>query len=799
MVGSIRRSVVGPLVAALSVFAALGPVPSASAQAPAGPAAKKADAPVAAPAVSPSTYFGLTGEEPPTPFVPLKPRTLEDRKRVEALTDFSAARGLQVRGNLVEAIGLLEHSLALEPDSVNVLRRLSTLCFVLGRTEQGIKYSKRALAVDPSDSDSIIRLVNFYTSRRGDLASAEALLNEVLANPKLEAHAPGRLIALNELGKLYSGRLPKIAAAADAYAKLIEELDDRAAVKLSTADQKKILGDHDEAAAYQKFGLVFLQAKRPELAAKAFRRGLDYDEDDPALPLLLAQTLLASGKNDEALTFVDQFLKRQPQELDGYELQAKILTALKRENEITPKLEEAAKRDPKNVALQYVLADRYRETNQTAKADELEKTLLSTVPTPQAFAVRANSLFKRKLADELVKLIDKAVTRPGGREALREAFASVVEEPAFAARVISAGRVLMESDPPQIGTPTVQILAGIANGSNNFEAFLPVQRLQLKRDQTPLSYKDLIQVLTRLRKFGEAASSTEEMLTRFPAERNPQMLKLLVIYYRLAGKPQEAMAAARDAVKFAPNDADLQIQYALTLSSQGKLDEAVGLLTETATREPNNPEVALTLSELLAESGKNDKAVSLIKSVLERNPQNNEIVRLARSRLSVLYVNQGDFAKGEAELETLYERDPEDAGVNNDLGYLYAEQGKNLEKAEAMIRKAVLEEPDNSSYLDSLGWVLFKRGKAKEALEPLEKAAKKLVETTASDATVYEHLGDVYFQLHDPAKAKAAWQDAVKAANKATPPDKRLPEIQKKLDSLDKLGQRPMPSTGDTP
>ena len=799
MVGSIRRSVVGPLVAALSVFAALGPVPSASAQAPAEPAAKKADAPVAAPAVSPSTYFGLTGEEPPTPFVPLKPRTLEDRKRVEALTDFSAARGLQVRGNLVEAIGLLEHSLALEPDSVNVLRRLSTLCFVLGRTEQGIKYSKRALAVDPSDSDSIIRLVNFYTSRRGDLASAEALLNEVLANPKLEAHAPGRLIALNELGKLYSGRLPKITAAADAYAKLIEELDDRAAVKLSTADQKKILGDHDEAAAYQKFGLVFLQAKRPELAAKAFRRGLDYDEDDPALPLLLAQTLLASGKNDEALTFVDQFLKRQPQELDGYELQAKILTALKRENEITPKLEEAAKRDPKNVALQYVLADRYRETNQTAKADELEKTLLNTVPTPQAFAVRANSLVKRKLADELVKLIDKAVTRPGGREALREAFASVVEEPAFAARVISAGRVLMESDPPQIGTPTVQILAGIANGSNNFEAFLPVQRLQLKRDQTPLSYKDLIQVLTQLRKFAEAASTTEEMLTRFPDQRNPQMLKLLIIYYRLAGKPQEAMAAARDAVKFAPNDADLQIQYALTLSSQGKLDEAVGLLTETATREPNNPEVALTLSELLAESGKNDKAVSLIKSVLERNPQNNEIVRLARSRLSVLYVNQGDFAKGEAELETLYERDPEDAGVNNDLGYLYAEQGKNLEKAEAMIRKAVLEEPDNSSYLDSLGWVLFKRGKAKEALEPLEKAAKKLVETTASDATVYEHLGDVYFQLHDPAKAKAAWQDAVKAANKATPPDKRLPEIQKKLDSLDKLGQRPMPSTGDTP
>ena len=42
-----------------------------------------------------------------------------------------------------------------------------------------------------------------------------------------------------------------------------------------------------------------------------------------------------------------------------------------------------------------------------------------------------------------------------------------------------------------------------------------------------------------------------------------------------------------------------------------------------------------------------------------------------------------------------------------------------------MIRKALQEKPTNSAYLDSLGWVLFKRGKVKEALEPLEKAEEK--------------------------------------------------------------------------
>src|SRR5206468_9699969 len=68
---------------------------------------------------------------------------------------------------------------------------------------------------------------------------------------------------------------------------------------------------------------------------------------------------------------------------------------------------------------------------------------------------------------------------------------------------------------------------------------------------------------------------------------------------------------------------------------------------------------------------------------------------LARSTLSTIYTNMGDFARGEAELELLFAREPDDATVNNDLGYLYADQGKNLDRAETMIRKAIGKEPDN--------------------------------------------------------------------------------------------------------
>ena len=172
--------------------------------------------------------------------------------------------------------------------------------------------------------------------------------------------------------------------------------------------------------------------------------------------------------------------------------------------------------------------------------------------------------------------------------------------------------------------------------------------------------------------------------------------------------------------------------------------------------------------------------------------------------LSVIYVNQGDYAKGEAELERLLERFPEDPGCNNDLGYLYADQGKNLEKAEAMIRKALVEEADERAYLDSLGWVLFKRGKLKEALEPLEKAAEK-IERRCRPGSIQPGRDDPRASRRRLLPAPGASQGGRRLARggeiaaQAVPVERRLPEIRKKLGSLEKLGPIPKSPSTRTP
>src|SRR5207237_7369567 len=90
--------------------------------------------------------------------------------------------------------------------------------------------------------------------------------------------------------------------------------------------------------------------------------------------------------------------------------------------------------------------------------------------------------------------------------------------------------------------------------------------------------------------------------------------------------------------------------------------------------------------------------------------------------LGGLYSRIGQKETTEQMLDQIVQRDPQYAPACNDLGYSWAEQGKNLARAETLIRTAVQREPDNQSYLDSLGWVLYKRGRFDQARASLENA-----------------------------------------------------------------------------
>jgi tetratricopeptide (TPR) repeat protein len=108
------------------------------------------------------------------------------------------------------------------------------------------------------------------------------------------------------------------------------------------------------------------------------------------------------------------------------------------------------------------------------------------------------------------------------------------------------------------------------------------------------------------------------------------------------------------------------------------------------------------------------------------------------------------------------------------LGYAWAERNQNLPEAERLIRKSleldrrkrslgaavgIDSDRDNAAYLDSLGWVLFRRGKLMEARKQLEKAS--VLPGGDDDPVVWDHLGDVLFRLGEKEKAVSCWKKAL--------------------------------------
>jgi tetratricopeptide (TPR) repeat protein len=772
-------------------------------------AAKAGARPAEIPADQPG-FLGQPGDDPSRPFVPLRPSTVDDRRRTEAVRLYSAARALESQRHWSDAVVLLQQAAKLDPDSIAIARRLCRIYVgALGRPELALQYGKRVLAIDPGDTNTLTRLVDYY--KKNDPAAAEGLLNEVLANPKLDPHAPGRLLADFELGKLYSGRLRQIDKAADAYAKVLAALDDKSANGLSPMDLARVLGD-DPSMAYHEFGVIFNAAKRYELAVKALERGLVYDEDNSAISLALADTLLRLNRGDQALALVERHIARQTPLVETYELLGKVLKALKREKEITPRLEAAARRDSKNVPLQYLLADRYREMGQVDKAEALYKELLSSQPTPQTYRALATSLLKRKKAADLLKVISEAWSRPESQEAVKMQLVAAAGDDAMTEAMLDDGLKQSAANPPTLTKSAFDILQLVAvnpgrdsaDKNRRLEKLLRIQRQRLEQNPSPVAYTEIADTLRRMGNFAEAATAVEQLIAKYPNAKSVRTLVFLADNHRRAEHIEAVKNILREAMKLDPGDSESQLLLVDLLRQVGQLDDAVQILRNANKKEPNNPISELTLADLLAKTEHNDEAIKLLEDMLKRHADNDQVVTLIRQNLSVIYVNRGDFAKGEAQLELLLQRNPDDPGPNNDLGYLYAEQGKNLEKAESMIRKALQEDPEVSAYLDSLGWVLFKRGKVKEALEPLKKASEQMksdVERrgTGPDCTILEHLGDVYFQLQQLDQASDSWRQAAKAAAQSIPPDKRLTEIRKKIESLEKLGPVPKPAADRTP
>jgi len=197
---------------------------------------------------------------------------------------------------------------------------------------------------------------------------------------------------------------------------------------------------------------------------------------------------------------------------------------------------------------------------------------------------------------------------------------------------------------------------------------------------------------------------------------------------------------------------------------QAGLDAGLDYLDQFARAHPQRgPELVATRAGLAASLGDTVRATRILDAGLAQYPDSLDL-RMARV-FAYERAGRGDAAI--RELRQLLVERPGDATVQNALGYALADRNKDLDEAASLISAALAQMPDSAAVLDSMGWVLFRQGKARDALPYLERAGQ-----LGDDPEIALHLGEVQAALGDSAAARATWQKSLEA----NPGDARLKE-----------------------
>jgi len=376
-------------------------------------------------------------------------------------------------------------------------------------------------------------------------------------------------------------------------------------------------------------------------------------------------------------------------------------------------------------------------------------------------------------------------------------------------------RIVMEQ--PQYAEGSL-LLAEAQEASGSADA--AVETLTTLLDDQPQFFRGRVQLAElhdRQRKWAEAADAwagvqkLNQRNTEVSARRATALLN--------AGRPGDARDVLRDALKIAPTDVRLSFMLAQAQRDAGDLEGAEATARALQKAHPEDVRTSYLLAQTLDARGRHQEIVDLLKPEIARqraaNAKPGQIAMLMSSQgLALLQLKRNDealavfreaialapedtavrfqfgaaldragrSADAEKAFRDLIAEDPLDANALNYLGYMLAERGgpaPSLDEAVTLIQRALVVEPDNPSYLDSLGWAYFQQGKLALADSPLSTAADKL----PKNSVIQDHLGDLRLKQDRRADAIAAWERALAGDGDSIDRAK----IQKKIEAAKRL------------
>ena len=713
--------------------------------------------------------------ERPTIYVPEKPPTKQDLQRRESLKQYVLGLLYVREDRLLDAVKALEKAVALDPEATPVYKMLIPFYVALDRAPEALKVTRKVLEQDPDDFETWFVYAR-QLKAAGQAKEARAALMRGLKAPGIKAHPevaqPMHLL----LALLYENDEDWLKAAA-AYTDAAKILDHPEPLLEVTPLTKEAIAAR-AAELYERIGGLYLKAERYDDAVASFRQAQKrYPDGAGRLNFNLAQVSHKQGQLAQAIIYLDAYLRLQPQGLEAYELKIKLLQTLRRDVELLPWLEQASRADAFNVGLKLLLARTLVQGRQGEKAEKVYQELIGKSPTAEVYRGLFHLYQGEGKLGKALDLINRTFQeakeeKAGPNPAAPQAdaiIAALRDDRDLAKNLVDVGYKQINRD-QSLKFHTLHLLAVLADRQRQIKQAEDFYRKCLT-NYTPqteaLVYSGLLRVLWKQRKYGEVIKVCQQGL-RLAKTTNPSLFH-----------GDLARALAR------------QEQFDAALK-----EADVGF--DAASADDDRLSFRLLRVRILTMAERFDKAEAECQTMLKDFSRPGDTLE-ARYLLSGVYSAAKKYVQAEEQLEQILKTDPDNATANNDLGYIWADQGKKLKEAEELIRKAIdldrrqrkkLSDAgeDNAAYIDSLGWVLFRRGQLDAARGELEKA---IALPDGDDPTIWDHLGDVYFRQGQMERARTTWQrarDLYRRENSRTM-DHRYKELQRKIKLLDSVSR----------
>lgn len=466
---------------------------------------------------------------------------------------------------------------------------------------------------------------------------------------------------------------------------------------------KSAQADPDHEVLMLTLGARLVASRQSDKAIPLLERAASATNASAGLYILLGTAYMDTGKTNLAFKAFHHAVERAPDDLNGYRNLFILYRDSRQFAEALQALDDASASLSQEPGFWAELAELYAQYAQLRREE--------------ADAVKAKTLVALNRASSLISSVDEE------NQMLVLKVADGYRLMGDRAQAEKWYLLLVDRLPPFAGVREKLADIYLRDGKKD-KAAEQLQAIAKDNPRNEQAYYLLGTIAAQERRFGDADDYYQQAISLRP-DFKPAYYDLATVKITL-NKPADALQILARARSRFGLDFALEFYSGLAQMKLKQYAEAVRSFNE---------------AEVIAKAGERDRLTHIFYhqfgSALERKGDHTEAEKYFRQSLAL----SPDFS------ESL-----------NYLGYMWAERGVNLQEARQFIEKAVALEPDNPAYLDSMAWVLFKMGEAKEALPWMEKAVDRNEEP---DPTLYDHLGDIYAALGQTARARDAWRKSL--------------------------------------